>query len=65
MVTFLQFDIFLFLEIQDKIDIMDEIFLRFPHLDEQIFEKIDNKSLTNSRVVQRSWHNFIDENDYP
>ena len=43
---------------------MDEIFLRFPHLDEQIFEKIDNKSLTNSRVVQRYWRDFIDENDY-
>ena len=44
---------------------MDEIFMRFPLLGELILEKIDNKSLSNSRVVQRSWRNFIDENDYP
>ena len=44
---------------------MDEAFLRFPHLPEQIFAKLDNKSLINSRVVSDSWHNFIDEREYP
>ena len=42
-----------------------QTFLRFPHLAEQIFEELDNKSLTNSRVVGASWHNFIDARDYP
>ena len=35
---------------------MDEAFLRL---------KLDNKSLTNSRVVRASWCNFIDARDYP
>jgi len=44
---------------------MEESFLRFDHLPEQIFEKLDNKSLVNSRVVRASWCNFIDARDYP
>ena len=39
---------------------MDEAFLRFPHIPEQIFEQLDFKSLMNSRVVARSWKQFID-----
>ena len=44
---------------------MEESFLRFDHLPEQIFEKLDDKSLVNSRVVRASWCNFIDARDYP
>ena len=44
---------------------MDEAFLRFPHLPEQVFQKLDNISLTNSMVVGASWRNFIDARDYP
>ena len=44
---------------------MEESFLRFDHLPEQIFEMLDNKSLVNSRVVRGSWCNFIDARDYP
>ena len=40
---------------------MEEAFLRFPHLPEKIFKKLDSKSLTNSRMVGISWKNFIDE----
>ena len=47
-----------------QINMMEEAFLRFPHLPEQILEKLDNKSLTNSRVVGASWHNFIDGREY-
>ena len=49
----------------NSINRMDEAFLRFPHLPEQLFKKLDNKSLVNSRVVGASWHNFIDARDYP
>ena len=44
---------------------MEESFLRFDHLPEQIFKKLDDKSLVNSRVVRASWCNFIDARDYP
>ena len=44
---------------------MEEVFSRFPHLAEQIIEKLDSKSLTYCRVVGRSWQKFIDEKDYP
>ena len=49
----------------NSINRMEEAFLRFPHLPEQIFKKLDNESLTNSRVVGISWHNFIDNREYP
>ena len=49
----------------NSINRMDEAFLRFPHLPEQVFQKLDNKGLANSRVVGASWHNFIDARDYP
>ena len=49
----------------NPINRMEEAFLRFPHLPEQIFKKVDNKSLTSSRVVAASWANFIDEREYP
>ena len=43
---------------------MEEVILRFPHLIEQIFEKLDNKSLTKSRKVSISWKNVIDNQRY-
>ena len=49
----------------NSINRMEEAFLRFPHLPEQIFEKLDNKSLTDSRAVGISRQNFIDEKAYP
>ena len=39
--------------------------LRFPHLPEQIFQKLDNESLFKCREVQRSWQNIIDGRNYP
>jgi len=39
---------------------MEDIIGRFPHIAKQIFEKLDNKSLTNCRVVSKSWQEFID-----
>ena len=40
---------------------MEQIFLRFPHLAEGIFEKLNNKTLANCKVVSRSWKASIDD----
>ena len=39
---------------------MEEASLRFPHLTEQILEKLDNVSLTKLRKVSNSWQYLID-----
>ena len=44
---------------------MEEAFLRFPHLPEQIFEILDNESLANLRSTAISWRNFVDDREYP
>ena len=33
----------------------------FAHVAEQIFKKLDNKSLTNCREVSKSWRDCIDD----
>ena len=44
---------------------MEYLTERFPHIAEQIFEQLDNKSLTKCREVNKVWKNFIDERNYP
>ena len=44
---------------------MEETFLRFDHLPEQMFKQLDDKSLVNSRVVAISWREFVDDREYP
>jgi ankyrin repeat protein len=39
--------------------------IRYPHLPEQIFQKLDNESLFKCREVERSWQNIIDGRNYP
>ena len=48
----------------NSINRMDEAFLRFPHLPEQIMEELDFKSLTNSRLVAISWKQFTDAREH-
>ena len=43
---------------------MDNLMRRFPHLFEQTFCKLNNKSLFKSREVARSWKCFINERNY-
>ena len=43
---------------------MEALICRFPHLQEQIFQKLDNKSLFKSREVARSWLNLIEGRSY-
>ena len=40
---------------------LDEIFWKFPHIGEQIIEKLDNKSLVKCKEVNALWLNFINE----
>ena len=44
---------------------MDEIMLRFPHLMEQVLQKLDDKGLLKSREAARSLQEFIDAQQYP
>ena len=39
---------------------MEEIFSRFPHLGDAIMDQLDNTDLTDCRLVDRIWRNFID-----
>ena len=44
---------------------MEEIFQRFSHLAEQIFQNLKNEGLAKCREGGRFWQNFIDERNYP
>ena len=44
---------------------MEDLIPRFPHLMEQILQKLDNESLVKSRKVARIWQQFIDQKNYP
>ena len=44
---------------------MDNLMLKFPHLQEQIFQKLNDESLFKSREVGRSWKYLINERNYP
>ena len=48
----------------NSINWMNEAFLRFPHLPEQFFEKLDFESLANARLVAISWKEFIDVREH-
>ena len=43
---------------------MEETILRFPHLGRQIFEKLNNQSLTTSRKIGKNWKSFIDNEKF-
>ena len=43
---------------------MEEILRRFPHIGEQIFKELDNKSLAKCRKADRSWRTFIDDQKF-
>ena len=44
---------------------MEDFMLRFPHLPEQIFQKLETSSLFKCREVVKSWKNLIDGKNYP
>ena len=47
-----------------KTTFLDEMMLRFPHLVQDVFEELDNKSLTNCRNVSRACCDFIDNEKF-
>mgnify|MGYP001443371261 CR=1 FL=1 len=44
---------------------MQDVLPRFPHLPEQIFQKLNNESLSKCREATKSWKNIIDGKNYP
>ena len=40
---------------------MEEVFLRFPHLKEDIFNALDYKTFLNCKKVSKVWHNNLDD----
>ena len=38
---------------------MEEVFLRYSHIAEQILDQLDNKNLAQSNKINRLWYNFI------
>ena len=39
---------------------MEQAFFRFPHLSENIFDSLDNKSLADCKEVSESWYFYLD-----
>ena len=44
---------------------IEDLIERFPHIVENIFENLDNKSLANCRGISKSWQEFIDNRNLP
>ena len=47
-----------------KTTFLDEMMLRFPHIVQDVFEELDNKSLKKCRIVSRTCHDFIDNQKF-
>ena len=43
---------------------MEEVFLRFPHLSETIFDSLNSEYLAKSKEVCRSWYQYLDEQKF-
>ena len=55
----------IYLSFQATLGEMGILIHRFPHLSEQIFQKLNNESLFKAREVARSWQNTINGRNYP
>ena len=43
---------------------MTEVFLRFPHLSEDIFNALDNKTFVICKEVSEVWYNYFDDQKF-
>ena len=43
---------------------MEEVFLRFSHLSETIFDSLDNPNLANCKEVSKSWYFYLDKQNF-
>ena len=46
------------------IRMMEEVFLRFPHLSEDIFNSLDNKTFASSKEVSKVWYKYLDDQTF-
>ena len=46
---------------KSKSVVLEDFFLKFPHLTEEIFDHLENTSLAECRKVSRSWQSYLDE----
>ena len=59
------FSLFVFLLFRTGSLKIQDLMLKFPHLPEKVFQKLDSESLFKSREVERCWQNIIDGKNYP
>ena len=43
---------------------IDIVILRFPHIAEDTFKELDNKSIAQCKIVSRTWRRFIEEQKF-
>ena len=43
---------------------MEEVFLRFPHLSENIFDSLDNKTFAICKEVSTVWYDYLDDKKF-
>ena len=43
---------------------MEELFQRFPEIAEDIFDSLDDQSLSNCQLVSRSWANYLNQDRF-
>ena len=43
---------------------MEEVFLRFPHLSEDIFKVLDNETLANCEEASKVWYSYFDYQNF-
>ena len=48
------------MENKNRKDQIEDIFLRFSHVGEQIFDQLDNENLVNCKGISRVWCSIID-----
>ena len=46
---------------KSKSVVLEDFFVKFPHLTEKIFDHLENTSLAECRKVSRSWQSYLDE----
>ena len=46
---------------KSKSVVLEDFFVKFPHLTEKIFDHLENTSLVECRKVSRSWQSYLDE----
>ena len=43
---------------------MEDLFYRFAHLSEQVYDSLSNADITNCKEVDRSWNSYLDKQKF-